>query len=62
MFLECSYMNLATSRPGSSFTVTFEGDTKVETTTTVRGNTTTVKKVKYCPKGIIRRSEVSFGG
>jgi hypothetical protein len=55
-------MNAATSRPGSSFTVTMEGSTKVETTTTVRGKTTTVKKVKYCPMGIIRRSEVSFGG
>ena len=53
-------MNAATSRPGSGFTVTMEGSTKVETTTTVRGKTTTVKKVKYCPKGIIRRSEVSF--
>ena len=55
-------MNAATSRPGSSFTVTYDGDTKVETTTTVRGKTTTVKKVKYCPHGIIRRSEHSFGG
>ena len=53
-------MNLATARPGSSFTVTQEGDTRVETTRTKCGSTVTVKKVRYCPKGIVRRSEVSF--
>ena len=53
-------MNTATARPGSSFTVTDDGNVRVETTTTVRGQTTHVVKVKYCPKGIIRRSEFSF--
>ncbi len=55
-------MNNATARPGSSFTVTFDGETRIEETTVVRGNTTTVKRVKFCPKGIIRRSEITFGG
>ena len=54
------YMNVATARPGSSFTVTTDGNIRVEETREVIGRTVKVKRVKHCPHGIIRRSEFSF--
>ena len=53
-------MNIATARPGSSFTVAMDGNVRVEETREVNGHTVSVKRVKYCPHGIIRRSEFSF--